>query len=216
MPLTTQTQLANLALAKIGARRIASLEGDSSEEARQCRLHFEHKRDTLLRRHQWNFAKARVALSRLTDDPVSEWGAAWQLPADLVRHIRIVGADRDIPVTSYEIEGRKLLCDITEDLGIVYVSNAKPVNEWDSLFVDALVLQLAAELAGPIAQNPAQAADLLTQFERLALPAAETADAREVLSGENFGPRQLAATSSLVAARFAANGRPPYIPTASP
>ena len=52
------------------------------------------------------------------------------------------------------------------------------------------------------------------RLERLKLPAAQTADAREVASGENFGPRHMAARSGLVNARFGSGTSAPYLPTA--
>ncbi|MEI7910773.1 MAG: hypothetical protein WCK77_14140 [Verrucomicrobiota bacterium] len=209
----TKTDVANMALAEIGARRITDYTSDATVESRACHLHLDHVADTLLRRHQWNFATARVELVAASAPLFGEWDAAWTLPADLVRLIRITSGDVDNPLRSYAIEGRLLLTKTYTTLGIVYVTNAAPVAAWDSLFVDAVTYKLAATIAADVAQNPTLQAACLQKLESLALPAAQTADAREVLSGENFGPRQLASMSGLVNARFNGSGRPPYIPT---
>ena len=204
---TSTTQIANLALSRVGAMQIASLDTSTSEEARQCRLHFDQKRDQLLRQHQWSFATDRATLSALDAAPITEWAAAWQLPSDLVRLIRISGANRLQPIEDYAIEGRLLLTNEEGPVNIVYVTSAAPVTEWDSLYVDALVCLLAAELAGSIAQSPPMKAELLQEFARLSLPAAVTADARESLSGENHGFRQISARSALLGARFSRGAR---------
>jgi len=202
--ITSKTDIANLALAAIGSRRIASIDTDTTEEANQCRLHLEAEANGLLRRHHWNFAITRATLQRLADDPPSEWESAWQLPADCVRFIRVTGEHADRPVRDFAIEGRTLLLDGAGPVGIVYVSNAKPVSEWDSLFVDAMKWLLAAAIAHPLTQSPSIANDCMQKFKQLALPEAQLADAREVLSGENFGTRQMVRQSGLVACRYRA------------
>lgn len=208
--ITTKTDISNLALGKLAARRIASYDSDSTVEARACRLHLDHVVDTLLQRHQWNFGTARIGLSKLVDEPLSEWAAAWQLPADCVRILRLSTDDPLNPIPSFAREGRKILCNETVEVNLVYVTNLTPVNEWDPLFVDAVVFKLAAEIAGDVTQNPALADDCLKKLEALALPAAQTADARETNSGENFGALQLISQSQLVRTRLG-GGSPAHL-----
>lgn len=215
MPIDSKTDIANLALAEIGARRINSIESDQSVESKACKLHLDHVVNMLLRQHQWSFATKRKSLSRLSVNPPTEWAGQWQLPGDFVRLIRVVGSSGDPaqPVRDFSIEGRAILLAGAERVDIVYVSNDVPVPYWDPLFIDAVVYQLAAKIAGDVSKNPALAENCLAKFKQLALPTAQTADAAESLSGENFGPRHLAAGSALVNARFRADGRPPYVPT---
>lgn len=212
MPFTSETEIANLALSEIGARRIASIDSDTSAEAVACRTHFDHCRDTLLRRHPFSFANRAVALSASATAPVAsvEWDTAWVLPGDLVRLIRVVGQDMDLPEQRFEIHGRYLHTLNLSSLTIVYVTNDVPVNEWDSLFVDAMRFKLAASIAGEIAVSPEAGARALTALEQLALPDAARVDAQEVASGENRTPRRVAARSGLVRARFIDSGLPPY------
>lgn len=215
MAITSTTQLANLALSELGARRIDALDSDTTTEAKACRLHFDHCRDSLLRRHPWSFATRRVGISRITGDPVKEWAAAWQLPPDLVRLIRVVSVANDskVPENSFAIEGRQLLTSDTDAKHIVYVSSAVPVGEWDSLFVEAMTYALSARIAKDITGNPQEGQAATQKLEALALPTAQTADAREVLSGENHGPAHLVARSFLVRSRYRSHGGPSYRPT---
>lgn len=198
---TTETDIANLALSEIGSKLINSIDSDGSSEARICRLHFAPVRDGLLRNHGWNFATRRASLSLLAEVPLSDWQAAWQMPLDCVRHLRVSTGDAMISGQDFSIEGRKLLTRGCQAVSIVYVSNAAPVAEWDSLFVEAMTVLLASRVAGPLTQSPQLAGDLLARFQRLALPSARTVDAREVSAAEG-GYRKLLKNSPLRQSRF--------------
>jgi hypothetical protein len=209
----TKTALANIALGEIGAARIADFDADTTQEAKAVREQYDLVRDELLRRHQWSFGTRRVGLSKLPTPPATEYAAAWQLPADLVRHIRIVGTDVHNPIRDYAIEGRQLLTRDFASLSIVYVSNLTPPDEWDALFIRAFSLALAAAIAPRVAKSPEMANAMTQKLHSLGLPLAQSADTRESASGENFGPRALISQSGLVNARFTDSGRPPYFPT---
>lgn len=211
--MNSKTDLCNLALAELGARRITSYESETTVEAKACRLHLDHIIDTLLERHQWNHATKSIALSKLATVPNPEWAAAYQIPADFVRLIRISTGSSLNSLQNFAIEGRHILTATTDStLPILYVANNTPVPHWPPLFVDAVVYKLAAKIAGDVTQNPTLADSALNKLESLALPVAQTSDARQTLSGENFGPAHIAAQSPLVAARYRTGGRAPYIP----
>ncbi len=58
----TETTIANLALAKLGAEQITSLTAINSKEATHARLHFDQVRDEVLRDHPWAFAQTSAPL----------------------------------------------------------------------------------------------------------------------------------------------------------
>ncbi|WP_338285174.1 hypothetical protein [Luteolibacter sp. LG18] len=254
----TKTEISNLALSRLGARRVVDVDADTTPEARSCALHFNVVRDDLLRRHHWNFALARktyvpqgaawsgtavyapgdvaskdgsnfrcvlghagsvavaepvAGASRLTywtaayaydvsSSPQAEWEAAWTLPVDLVRFTRVAGATVDEAVNDFAIEGRSLLVNGSEGPSIVYVSNAVEMGKWDGLFVQAMSYALAHEIALDVTQNAGLAQQMQQGLERLALPEAKLADARETRSGENFGTSHMVGQSGLVRSRF--------------
>ena len=72
---TTETQVCNMALGRIGAQQIADglLDTEDSNHAIQCRLHYAQTRDALLRSHWWRFAKARVDLAVVTNGDFAHW-----------------------------------------------------------------------------------------------------------------------------------------------
>lgn len=203
------TDVANLALAEIGAKRIQDLESDSSTEAVACRLHFEHCRNTLLRRHPWSFAEKSQELTQDANPPANdaEWDAAWILPVDFIRLIRIPGDGPNAPRDRFGLSGKRLLTRGLDEVHLVYITNETPVPEWDDLFVDALRFKLASEIAEDLTGSPQRADSALTKLEQLALPDAALADAQEVASGENRTPAMQAAQSALVQSRYARNGQ---------
>jgi hypothetical protein len=209
--ISSKTDLCNLALAELGARRITSYESDTTVEAKACRLHLDQVINSLLERHQWDFATQHATLSPLATVPNPEWSAAYQLPGDFIRLIRVSSGYVLTPVQDFAIQGRKILIrGGSATLPVVYVGNTTPVPDWPALFIDAVAYKLAARIAGDVTQNPALANDAIQKLESLALPHAQTSDARQSLSGENFGPRHMSAQSPLVQARL--GGSPLRLP----
>lgn len=212
----TVTEVCNAALGEIGAKLIPSYELGTSLEARTCQRSYDLTLHSLLRRHQWAFATVREKLLLDPIQPDSEWAARYLLPTGMVRLIKIVSG-QFTALTDFSIEGNYILTQTAfPELPIVYVSSAVPVSLWDPLFLTAVKYQLAANLAPTLAKSQTLAQSCTAKLEQLALPAAQTADARESLSGENFGPMHMLANSVLVNSRFAAGGGVSYRPDPFP
>ena len=139
------------------------------------------------------------------------YGSAFNLPTDCLRVLKIDTADIDIPRNDFEIQGRYLLLQETtaEAPVIHYITHSPPVDEWPTTFTDAVAFLLAARLSRLLTQNDG----LVGSFEALhekALGKARSKDTRETRSKENHGPRQMAARSAFVNARFKSSTLPPY------
>ena len=93
----SEVQICNVALRKLGARRITALT-DDTEEAKSCTDVFDRLRDKLLRIHPWNFATKRAALAVSTTSPAWGYDNAYPLPADC---LRITSVDTSYP---WEVE----------------------------------------------------------------------------------------------------------------
>ena len=150
----SETSICNMALARIGANRITSLT-DGSPQSIICTLHYEQTRDALLRSHCWRFARARQTLSQNVSDPEFEWTYQYDLPNDFLAMISVY-TDSDQPdkstVDSYALEGKMLM---TEDstCEIRYIKQVKDPTQFDPLFVEVLVLQLAMKFVVALAQD---------------------------------------------------------------
>lgn len=178
MAVSSVTQICNLALAHLGEASIAALDEDSTA-GRACALQYAPTLEEVLRSHRWNFATARATLSRLEDDPPFGWSVQWQLPADCLRVLELNGSDGgDVVSEPWTIEGDKLLTHATT-ANVVYVRRITDVSLFDSLFVRALALKLAAVLAETIRGNTSKTAALLEEYGRLTAPQARRVDANE-------------------------------------
>jgi hypothetical protein len=152
----SETHICNMALGRIGAERIVSFDDASEEsvEAIQCRLHYAQTRDALIRSHWWRFARARAILSaNTTDEPLSEWDYAYDLPTDFLRMKKpyegVVSGETELEYT-YSLEGKQILSN-ESSMKIRYIKRVTDPPSFDPLFVEVLVLQLALKMLIPIA-----------------------------------------------------------------
>lgn len=148
---SSNIDIANRALQKVGARRIGSFD-EGSREANEVNACFFQLRDAELRTNFRTFATKRVQLAALTTSPAFGRTKQYQLPEDF---LRLAARDPDLVETrnDYLIEGRKLLTDDPGPIDIRYISTDVPPEEYDPLFVEALAARVAMEIAEELTQS---------------------------------------------------------------
>lgn len=157
----SETSILNMALGRIGSTRINDYtdNNEGNPEIVQARIHYEQTRDALLRSHWWRFARTRVALSPNATAPDFEYSNAFDLPGPPDAFLRewlppwednseVLGRTRN----TYSLEGKQLLSNQTT-MKLRYVRQVTDVSEFDPLFVEVLVLQLALKLVMPLSQD---------------------------------------------------------------
>jgi len=174
---SSEVEVCNQALARLGDERIASL-GDDSAAANFCQALYPQTRDEVLRSHNWNFAMKRACLCRLSVNPLFGWRYQYELPADFLRMDILNGRREADGKGLYEIEGRKLLTN-EGCAKIRYVARVTDCTLYDSLFVEALVAKLAFKLAKPLTDSEGVASAMLQEYERIDGPLAKRVDANE-------------------------------------
>jgi len=175
----SQTQVCNLALGRVGAQSIMSIDDEDSKGARVCLNAYEATVREVSRAGEWNCLKKRATLARLTAAPAFEWAYQFQLPVDFISLTELNGVEyKDEPQDNWEIEGRLLLTD-AEIAQVRYISYVEDTGIWDSLFTNAVVVLLASKIAVPIRQDEGMASALLSEYERVALPKARMKDGNE-------------------------------------
>jgi hypothetical protein len=194
----SKTDIANMALHRVGAQRIMDLDDGDSKSARVLRDFFEPAIREVGRLAEWQCLKDRATLVQLATAPAFGWTYAYELPTTFLRLVKLNGVDyAGQPGDDHEIEGRTLLTDETT-AKVEFIAYKEETEDYDPLFIKAVVAKLAAEIAVPIRQDEALAARLMGEFESLALP-----KARLKTSGERRTKRfDPAGESSFVRSRF--------------
>lgn len=177
---TTDVDICNRALSRLGTRATIAALDENSTEARTAAIWYAATRDTLLRAHDWNFARRRVFLAGQGAAPAG-WRFRYALPTDCIRLLRIAPAASEAGAVRFEVAGdaagRFVLCD-EPAAEAVYTARVDDPNLYDAGFAAALVDQLAAHIAYPITQKT-ETAVRLAQLARAALAEAMAADANE-------------------------------------
>lgn len=184
--MASKTDVANLALIKLGHTSIVSID-DENESARTIRAVFDMIRDGELRAHNWNFSIKRTTLPALSDAPISnDYTVQYQLPADC---LRVIQAGDSAPggnitwyntsqLADYQVEGRKIVTNLPAPLSLRYIYRAEAVGDWDALFVEMVACRIAAETCEKFTQS-ATKRDLALKQYGMALADATRADAIE-------------------------------------
>lgn len=168
---TSELEIVNSALIKVGAERIISLTSDT-KSAKVCNELYPRIRDKMLYDHPWNFAIARVELGLLSTTPLFDYGYEHQLPADCLRVLKVYGNDDD-----WRVEGRKLLSN-NDSVWIQYIRQVTDVTEFTPGFGEALALRLAAEISYSMTQS-ITLQDQLSKAAREELRSARSFNAQE-------------------------------------
>ena len=159
-------EICNLALAEVGDIFIESLT-ENTKEAKRCNVAYNPARRGLLRLFDWGFARKRVELAPLVEAPDFGFDAAFQMPSDCLRVLEIVDAPE------WRIEGRQILASGTA-LKIIYAADVTDPSYFDALFVRALALRIAADVAFSLAPSKTLVENLEALFALAMQQAART------------------------------------------
>ena len=167
---TTETEICNSALAKIGAQSILDLD-EESKAGRLCKKLYPLLRDEVMAAHPWNFAIKRADLGdALATAPVFEYSYAYALPGDCLRVIKTnlnlepSGAG-EAKWKIENVEDQRALVTDWEDIKVMYVAKITNVTLFQPHFVEALAWRLAADLAYPMTTSSTLAANMLAIYE---------------------------------------------------
>jgi len=168
-----------MALAALGHKAFIQLPNEDSVEARYCNLLYDQTRKATLRAHPWNFARGRKLLTKIGDG-TDQWTYKYAMPTGCLKARFIVPA---IPQVKENFEiglnddgSTRIIYANKESAVLIFTHNVVDPTLFDSMFIEALHLNLAAKLAPTIAPNKSQ--EMLTRFLN-AMRQAQTSDASE-------------------------------------
>lgn len=181
----SEVEIANRALQKLGEARIASLE-DNVKPAREMKAAFAIVRAAELRAHRWNFAIVRVNLPALSSVPAHGFNQEFQLPSDCLRVLEVGNVRLDLGGIDYrtgmeslfQIEGRKILSDLSAPLPVRYISDITDASLFDACFVDSFACRLAIETCEALTQSTSKKQEIKRDYMR-SIRAAKLTDAIE-------------------------------------
>lgn len=174
-------QIANRALTKLGAARIASL-SDDNKQARAISSCFEDLRDDELRAHRWSFALKRTSLAALSDAPAFGYTYQYELPSDCLR-IDMVNDEYPAAImdnyigaeyNDWVIEGGMILTDIAAPLLLRYISQVTDPTVWDINFREALASRIAYEICEDLTQSDTKKQFAMQDYKRAITQAIRT------------------------------------------
>lgn len=152
----TETDRANAALAHIGEPAIVSLDDAGRAAARECKRHFADVRDQLLRRANWQFAKASAAPAAIGAPADGVYLFRYPMPTDCIA----VRAIRDARENDWEVrhadtdgDPRVMVDSDIEAPLIFYTRRVTNPAQWDELFREVFDLTLAARVNPKIGRD---------------------------------------------------------------
>lgn len=155
----TNTDICNIALSYLAKGRIMSLAEEKSEEARQCKLHYDICRKRLLSAYTWGFAKGVVRLARLAVT-VPGWEYVYAYPQDCLRVSLIFDEESArnkendrMDFETVNVGTTKALAADTEDAWAEYVRDEKDPERFSVEFTEALARLLASSMAMTLTGN---------------------------------------------------------------
>lgn len=147
----SEVSICNLALQKLGAKRITALTEDSNN-ARQCNACYETLRDKELRAHPWLFAITRAVLTPSATPPAFDYLYAFPLPADCLRLLLPNRSMLDWVVETQDGQ-RVILTNDGDSINIRYIKRVTDPNQYDPNFVIMLACQIAWHTCEQITQS---------------------------------------------------------------
>lgn len=188
---TSEVQICNLALAKIGHEGFITSLTENSKGARYMNAFYEPMRDVVMRSFLWRFARKMAILAPLVSTPEFDGGYYFQYPDDC---LRVVGTDKDYFYAgeTWKRHGDKIIATDSV-LKIVYIERITNPTLFDPMFVDVLASRLAYEAAMPITKDRSIKDDMKKEYSssimRAAYASATEQDGERYISEAFIGVR---------------------------
>jgi len=186
--MSSNIDIANAALIKLGAQTINSFTDDTTESIAVNAL-WDISLNATLREYPWKFATKRSdSIARTASAPHFKYKYEYTLPSDCVRLIKVY-EDSD-----YKLEGRNIITS-KEECYIKYIYQNTDTALWDASFIELMVIKLAYELAYTIPRSGSMVDRMHALYQKQLIEARD-ADSSEQIA-DDFGQFE----SSLISVR---------------
>lgn len=170
--MSSETDIANRALTKLGDQRILALTDDTNT-GRTMNALFTQVRDAEIQRYRWKFALRRAQISALAEAPAFGYLYQYRLPSNYLAlvqvgdiYIRPFCKERAPWSVEGDDGGKLLLTDLVAPLSIRYSARVTNAGLFDPLFVNVLASALALDACETITQSSSKKKDIGDQYMR--------------------------------------------------
>lgn len=157
---TTEVDVTNLALARLGDGATVSALDEGSAQADHAARFYPIARDSLLEMHAWKFATRRATLTLRADLSFSAWRYVYQEPNNLLKALGVLrdgytddNRDRVAFITEVDEDGAGLVLTNEPSAVLLGVYRITDPARFTPLFTEALSWMLASYLAGPLVKG---------------------------------------------------------------
>jgi hypothetical protein len=180
--MTTDVDICNMALGKIGTRTTIVSLTEGSNEANQCNIYYTNTRDALLRSHRWDFIRNQASLALIADATIGQtvpipWAYEYAYPSDCLKPWYMIpnpvstpgtypfptnfpAISVDNPPVKYVVgtdivngvRRQVILTNLPQAILVYGVSGIDP-SFYDTQFVELLSIALAAAICVPLTGN---------------------------------------------------------------
>lgn len=203
---TTSVQICNLALARIGAAPISSIDSPTTSIEEFLSVQYHQTRQAALREYVFAFAR-RLAILPTTDDiePAFGYSSAYHKPAGFIRFLGLGDTsfkNGDVPANLVRLSEVYIFTDYGDDDGLKadFIFDNDNVGQWDPLFKEVVVLRLAKALAPKYAVGKTSLRAEIKEDLKMAEMAAAAASGQE-------SPPRVVQRSDILAVRKRGMGR---------
>jgi hypothetical protein len=154
--MASSVDICNGALIILGEDNVVAIPQDGSAPSEVLNSIYESRRDYLLRRYVWKFAKKMAILGPVSTTPAFDWTYAFNLPGDFLKLVK----DSNIVEGDYTFSNGMILSN-SSSINLTYIARITDVNQFDSMFRLALSALLARDSAKAITGKRSQTAAAL-------------------------------------------------------
>ena len=161
--------ICNLALVELKQESVVQLNPPSTMVEQIMALEYHQVRRAVLRKHPWNFAIKRAALTPSSDvTPEFGYSHGYILPNDFIRFVGLYNSEGErIEKTYYDLEDGNIYYDGEDNtaINLRYIYDIEQVRKFDPLFIDMFKLELAVAVAPKFSGTEARQAALIKRLE---------------------------------------------------
>ena len=178
--MTSDVQICNIALSRIGCQQFLNSLDDPSAEANVCRMVYPFTLERVLQDFPWPFATRYAALQDI-GSPVPPWGYRYRYPLDCIQARRVLSqssvssssplqefaggtaalqatypawleSNPFVVIADDANNARAILCDLAAPM-LEYTARITSVGMFPPAFSNALAWAIAAEIATPLSAD---------------------------------------------------------------